>query len=598
MKSNSWHPNKTNSSSQHVAPLQTDDDRESLISALYGFLSAPDQFEAFLGELDSQLLRLSQDLRELEDSGQSIETGLSHSQIDYHFACAAQIFDRIGLEQSNETDVANSSMRGTPQWAFSTNGALLWQNNHASQTHQLPANSHYRQLNDDPDFLKACTRELARANTDAESELQIIVMMDGDDSVIQGLFMIQGSKGHEGQRQLNVSYCQLGWSDQIGLLLERSFGLSSTEQNILKSVVEGKNLNEIARERGRSIQTIRTQSKSLLRKTGAKSQAGLVRLFAAISLSMPASDEHQDHASDPLTHRLRSSTFIAGNGQRIQVDEYGSPTGYPVILFHGLFTGTGLTEMASSYIAQGGLRIIAPWRPGWNQTSGHVPPPEEAPVHFAKLLKGFMDEKGLEKVALVGRFTGCIYAAAAAQHLRDRVSATIMLSPTAPLIDHRQLRAMKGWQRVFAYAITYTPSVVPVLVRGMRQFLFRQETNKFLEGFYSTPEADVKARYRPEIQDLIATQIENSFVQGTRAHEQDLMLTGSDWSRYLEEVRSPILVMHGADNPVDPVEDAREWTERIHNARLEEVPQQGQLFVHSEPEFVWGRIRSFIQSHK
>ena len=595
LKSSRSHPQEHASEAMSYPPLGADDlGHDQLLASLYGFLSDPDQFEAFFDQLDGSLKRLSHDLHSI---GTETVADLDLDQIDFHFSCAAQIFDRIGLQAATPTSFEqNTKAFGSPQWLFGKSGKLVSQNDQAKNLFRLEDHAHFKALSSDPDFLALCHEELNKRPSDLTSELRVFVQTDGEAGDDQRFFLIQAMTSDQGQIQLGIGFCQLEWSRSIGQMLERNFGLSLTEQHILRGIVEGKNLTDIAEERGRSIETIRTQSKSLLRKTAAKSQAGLVRMFAAISLAMPEEKETEADAFNHASHRRRTSFLTLPSGAKVQIDEYGSLTGFPVIMFHGLFTGTGMTERASAFVAQSGLRVIAPWRPGWNQSSSPSHYDANAPEAFVGAIEAILEHYQLDQVALLGRYSGCIYAAAAAQALGTRVKATIFLSPTAPVLNSKQIWAMKGWQRVFASAITYAPAVVPILVRGMRQFLFRKEVDKFVEGFYVEPQADIEAREDKELQSLIAEQVENSFAQGTKPHELDLKLTGGNWSRYLDNISSPVLIVHGQDNPVDTMSGTDYIAHKVGTNNLMVLPDRGQLFVHTEPELTWGYVRRFLQT--
>lgn len=64
-------------------------------------------------------------------------------------------------------------------------------------------------------------------------------------------------------------------------LLQRLFGLTQREAEVVDRLASGHSLAQIAGERGLSRETVRSQLKSALAKTGAKGQAGLIRLVAA-----------------------------------------------------------------------------------------------------------------------------------------------------------------------------------------------------------------------------------------------------------------------------------------------------------------------------
>ena len=61
-------------------------------------------------------------------------------------------------------------------------------------------------------------------------------------------------------------------------VLQALFGLTRAEARLASELVEGRGLEEIASGKGVSLNTIRSQAKSLLRKTGTQRQAELVAL--------------------------------------------------------------------------------------------------------------------------------------------------------------------------------------------------------------------------------------------------------------------------------------------------------------------------------
>jgi DNA-binding CsgD family transcriptional regulator/PAS domain-containing protein len=67
-----------------------------------------------------------------------------------------------------------------------------------------------------------------------------------------------------------------------GLLMLELFGLTGAEAALATNLMAGKDLRDIARERGRSINTVRTQLTSLMAKTGTNRQSDLVKLMAIL----------------------------------------------------------------------------------------------------------------------------------------------------------------------------------------------------------------------------------------------------------------------------------------------------------------------------
>ncbi len=68
------------------------------------------------------------------------------------------------------------------------------------------------------------------------------------------------------------------------------FGLTDSEAALARGLIDGKRLSEIAAARHVSVETVRTQLRSLFRKTGATRQADLLRILLARSAPAPGSD--------------------------------------------------------------------------------------------------------------------------------------------------------------------------------------------------------------------------------------------------------------------------------------------------------------------
>jgi DNA-binding CsgD family transcriptional regulator len=65
--------------------------------------------------------------------------------------------------------------------------------------------------------------------------------------------------------------------------METLFDLTDAESKVLELIVSGSSTDEIAQTRAVSPNTVRSQIKSLLEKTGSSQRADLVRLAAAVN---------------------------------------------------------------------------------------------------------------------------------------------------------------------------------------------------------------------------------------------------------------------------------------------------------------------------
>ena len=65
------------------------------------------------------------------------------------------------------------------------------------------------------------------------------------------------------------------------------YGLTPAETRVARSVGDGLTIGEIAQETGASVETLRSQLKSIFGKTGVRRQAELVRLLAGLPAIAP-----------------------------------------------------------------------------------------------------------------------------------------------------------------------------------------------------------------------------------------------------------------------------------------------------------------------
>jgi DNA-binding NarL/FixJ family response regulator len=77
------------------------------------------------------------------------------------------------------------------------------------------------------------------------------------------------------------------WTESVSETLRRLYKLTTAEIEIVRAIVGGKIVKQIARDRDRSTETVRTQVRSILSKTGTHSQAEL----ACVALRLMAGED-------------------------------------------------------------------------------------------------------------------------------------------------------------------------------------------------------------------------------------------------------------------------------------------------------------------
>jgi pimeloyl-ACP methyl ester carboxylesterase len=79
--------------------------------------------------------------------------------------------------------------------------------------------------------------------------------------------------------------------------------------------------------------------------------------------------------------------------------------------------------------------------------------------------------------------------------------------------------------------------------------------------------------------------------------QQLYAVTGWSSSRWLSRVNHRALILHGDEDPLVPVVNARRMAAAMPNARLTVIPGAGHLFMLDEPESVVPELEAFLAEH-
>jgi pimeloyl-ACP methyl ester carboxylesterase len=112
----------------------------------------------------------------------------------------------------------------------------------------------------------------------------------------------------------------------------------------------------------------------------------------------------------------------------VHVREWGSEAGGPLVFWHALGSGTSgayLTEIAPELTAAG-LWLLAPDAPGYGKSPA-LPPDEYQTGSVVGMVRGLLDERGIDRAILMGHsWGGTIMTAFAAAH-PERVDGLVLV---------------------------------------------------------------------------------------------------------------------------------------------------------------------------
>lgn len=410
--------------------------------------------------------------------------------------------------------------------------------------------------------MEATLRNLLRSNS-GESRILRLRGAQTDRTV---LFSLRRIRPRGEAPFILVIASELGWSAHVGNLLSDAFDLTDAETEIVRSLSDGASVADIAATRSRSVETIRSQVKAILSKTGTHSQSELVRLTLATLELAQYSGQPSPQVQD-LSVGLGSLadrpflTMHHADGRRQDYLVLGDPEGRPCLF---LPLDYGLVRWPASAEAEAerrGVKIIVPIRAGYGNST---PLPRGGP-HIPRLaddLAALIDHLGHECVPLIS-LGGDSFLAIELHHRHpDKVSALICASGVLPHERAEQYERMDKWHRFILAGARYTPHLLPFMVKAGFALANRMGKRAFVHAVYGNSQADRSTFEIPEVFEAMVCGSEVCLSDTHSAHDafarEVIGHETSDWTMAIAALREaatrsetplPVIFFNGLQDP-------------------------------------------------
>jgi pimeloyl-ACP methyl ester carboxylesterase/DNA-binding CsgD family transcriptional regulator len=378
-----------------------------------------------------------------------------------------------------------------------------------------------------------------------------------------------------------VAVVLLSQQDQppLNTLAQDVLGLTAAEARLASRLAAGRQITQASEDLGISPHTARTQLKMIFAKTGVRRQSELIgilnRIQALGSDAIPLSRGAQ-FASPPRR-------FITlSDGRKLFYREYGSPQGAPVMYLHtGL--AASLIRMDLPEAAKGRLRVLAPERPGFGQST---PAQDLSFAGVTRDLDEFAAQLNLKSVALIGDGTGGAYALHAAMHAITPVRA---LALRAPRLLKPQKHSGGAFQSAMS-ALVRQPwlvrSVLDIVRRGAEMPLLQAMANRF----YSSPADRARLKNDEAIKALQAQMADGLEVSSAGvAAEMKLFQNLPQWN--LSPLNCPTAIWIGAENGLLQINETSTLLAQAQHATIHILPGVGVVF----PRQAWEEIVEWVR---
>ncbi len=260
------------------------------------------------------------------------------------------------------------------------------------------------------------------------------------------------------------------------------------------------------------------------------------------------------------------------DGRELAYEEYGDPTGFPVLSCHGGLSSRLDAAPAHEAAVAKGVRLVSPDRPGMGLSTFQ---PGRRLTDWPADVEGLVESLGIDRFAVMGWSAGGPYAAVCAAKMGGRVTAAALLSSAVPLDLYGTTRGLTAEDRVLTALSRRAPWLAGAV---MKVSIVNAGNARLLRAAMRTfPPADrsILAEWGPP--DLALAFVREALRQGAEGCVLDYRIFGDPWGFSLEEIKVPVQIWEGSDDRTGPPGYRAFLQRHIAGATVSVVPGEGHL---------------------
>ena len=240
------------------------------------------------------------------------------------------------------------------------------------------------------------------------------------------------------------------------------------------------------------------------------------------------------------------------DGRALAVEDFGDPAGFPVLVQVGTPSSRRLPGCCVTDAAARGLRLISYDRPGYGDSSPH---PGYRVADSAADVQAICAELGISRLAVWGLSGGGAHALACAALLPGgMVTAVASLAGLAPW-DAAGLDWLAGFSADALHEVDLMfndPAACRTMYAQSRDRILAGDPRELAAGLLTPGGADL---------DVLTAEVNSmklAWKQGIEGAWDDGFTQCKPWGFDLAQLRVPVLLLHGRDDPAVPFSHG-EW---------------------------------------
>lgn len=416
------------------------------------------------------------------------------------------------------------------------------------------------------------------------------------------LLLVSTWKGFSERKFALLKSTEFLWPDRLTPAISHAFGLTAAEADIVKLIVEGASVSEVADARGSQLSTVRAQIRSLYLKTGAKNQSEFIRMAVGLAvLQLLGKDE--DPAPKPALSSEQSKAYPRPEHMRMmrladnRMQEYavfGAPAGKPVLFFHNELNGNVWPSGAVEAATLAGLKIIVPSRPYYGNTDPYprnVFHPEQTADDFAALL----DVLEIERVFLCSQTLGSLFALVFADRYPERTAGLLSMSPLLPHSSTATERNMPMMHRFISSVLQRSPLILDFVAKAGTAYYKRVGPLRFLQHAFGDLECDLPILNDPDHQKALIQGLALGTKHGHKGYVAGYRHLVPDAVERLCKLPFPVQLLIGDSDKNTRLERANALIDKGVDIEIVIAKNGGELLYYSHPRLVVGELGKAIQ---
>ena len=263
------------------------------------------------------------------------------------------------------------------------------------------------------------------------------------------------------------------------------------------------------------------------------------------------------------------------DGAVVEFQEYGDPTGTPVLFCHGWPSSRTMAQLADEPARSLGLRIISPDRPGICGSSMQL---DRKLSDWPRIVGQLVDNLGIGEFRILAISGGAPYAYATAVAMPERVRAIAVAGgviPFAELKDFKGLLPLYRWMLAFYRS---RPQLLRQLFRLAKPFLsFRAPVRLrplLLKMLLLRPCDAASLRDDAAFEAIFESQ-RRAWRGSAEGVMIDAQIYAQPWGFGVQDVRVPVRLWHGIEDRAFAVRLAEEIANRFPDCKARFIPNEG-----------------------